>query len=202
MILSFDTSLPVLSVAILEDDLALGSLIVEGAGSRNEKLLPAVDWLLAEVGRTLESVDRIVVTRGPGSFTGIRIGLATAQGLSFSRGTELTAMSTHESVTPPGPGRVIVVSEAGRGEVYRTVLENGLAIGAPLLVPRVAAERDAAECDLFIDVDSICRDRNVALMAARRARLHRDEVDPGRYSDFTPIYVRASAAEEKRRTSE
>jgi tRNA threonylcarbamoyl adenosine modification protein YeaZ len=201
MILSLDTSLPVLSVAILEDDLALGSLIVEGAESRNEKLLPAVDWLLREVGRTLESVEHVVVTRGPGSFTGIRIGLATAQGIAFSRGIPLTAMSTHEAVAPPGPGRVIVVGEAGRGEVYRTELEDGLPCGPPLLVAREVAEREAGEQVLFIDVDSICRDRNVALMAARRALSNRSG-DPERYSDSTPIYVRASAAEERLRTGE
>lgn len=202
MILSFDTSLPVLSVAILEGDLALGSLIVEGAGSRNEKLLPAVDWLLGEIGRTLESVEHIVVTRGPGSFTGIRIGLATAQGLAFSRGVPLTAMPTHEAVVPAGPGRVIVVGEAGRGEVYRTVFEDGLPSGAPMLVGREIAEREAEEQALLIDVDAICRDRNVALMAARRALQNRSGDDPERYSDSTPIYVRASAAEEKLRTSE
>lgn len=188
LLLSFDTSLPVLSVAIVENGVPLGSLILEGAGSRNEKLLPAVDWLLGEVDRSLGDVSRIVVTRGPGSFTGVRIGLATAQGLAFSRDMPLVALSTHEAVMPDG-GSGVVIGDAGRGEVYRTRFENGRPVGDPDLVPREHESVDEA-----IDVVSICRTTNVALLAALR-------VDGGgareEWLDATPIYIRRSAAEEK-----
>ena len=188
MLLSFDTSLPVLSVAIVDDGLPLGSLILEGAGSRNEKLLPAVDWLLREVDRSLDDVSRIVVTRGPGSFTGVRIGLATAQGLAFSREIPLYAMSTHEAVMPEG-GSGMVIGDAGRGEVYRTLFEEGVPVGDPDLVPR-----DHPGVDEAIDIVAICRLTNVALLAALRVAggRARDE-----WADATPIYIRRSAAEEK-----
>ncbi len=188
MLLSFDTSLPVLSVAIVDEGVPLGSIIVESAGSRNEKLLPAVDWLLGEVGRTIDDVSRIVVTRGPGSFTGVRIGLATAQGLSFSRGIPMVAISTHEAVMPDS-GDGVVVGDAGRGEVYRTQFEGGVPVDAPDLVALEAVPADA------IDVVSICRLQNIALMAAMRV-LGMSEARP-EWSDSTPIYIRRSAAEEK-----
>ncbi|MDX1583178.1 MAG: tRNA (adenosine(37)-N6)-threonylcarbamoyltransferase complex dimerization subunit type 1 TsaB [Thermoanaerobaculia bacterium] len=193
MLISFDTSLPVLSVAIIDDGKPLGSLILESAGSRNEKLLPAVDWLLSEVGRSLDDLAAIIVTRGPGSFTGVRIGLATAQGLAFSRGIELVAISTHEAVAPAS-GSSVVFGDAGRGEVYRTRFADGAPLDLPDLVPRESVEEEA------IDVVEVCRLRNVALEAALRVS---GSGGPGRqaWSDATPIYVRPSAAEEKLRKS-
>ena len=79
LILAADTSLPILSVAIVRDAELLGATSVEGRSSRNEKLLPAIDWLLGETGADRRSIDIFAVTRGPGSFTGVRIGLATMQ---------------------------------------------------------------------------------------------------------------------------
>src|SRR5881227_1128946 len=107
LILAADTSLPLLSVALLRDGLLLGALALEGKGSRNEKLLPAVDWLLGEAGVDRRAVDLFAVTRGPGSFTGVRIGLATMQGLALALGKPVCAMSTHEAIVPPS-GRVTI----------------------------------------------------------------------------------------------
>lgn len=189
MLLSFDTSLPVLSVAIVEEGVPLGSVILEGAGSRNEKLLPAVDWLLGEVNRSLGDVTRLVVTKGPGSFTGVRIGLATAQGLSFSRSIPLTALSTHEAVIR-GEGTGVVIGEAGRGDVYRTRFDGGVPLEEPDLIPRTEVEGET-----ILDVEQICRHTNVALLAALRVHAAGAAV-PDRWADPTPIYVRRSAAED------
>src|SRR6185369_10804593 len=57
LILAADTSLPLLSVALLRDDDLLASAALEGKGSRNEKLLPAIDWLLGEAGVGRREVD-------------------------------------------------------------------------------------------------------------------------------------------------
>src|SRR5213596_3355368 len=100
LILAADTSLPLLSVALLRDGTLLGALALEGKGSRNEKLLPAVDWLLTESGLDRREVELFAVTRGPGSFTGVRIGLATLQGLALALGKSVCAMSTHEAIAP------------------------------------------------------------------------------------------------------
>src|SRR5437763_16042596 len=101
IILASDTSLPLLSVALLRDDDLLAAAALEGKGSRNEKLLPALDWLLGESGVDRRQIDLFAVTRGPGSFTGVRIGLATIQGLAMALGKPLCAMSTHEAIAPP-----------------------------------------------------------------------------------------------------
>ncbi|HEY6843333.1 MAG TPA: tRNA (adenosine(37)-N6)-threonylcarbamoyltransferase complex dimerization subunit type 1 TsaB, partial [Thermoanaerobaculia bacterium] len=65
LILAADTSLPILSVALLSDDALLGAMALEGRSSRNEKLLPAIDWLLAETATDRHAIDIFAVTRGP-----------------------------------------------------------------------------------------------------------------------------------------
>src|SRR5437588_604667 len=121
LILAADTSLPILSVALVLDDALLGAVALEGRSSRNEKLLPAIDWLLTEAAIERASVDLFAVTRGPGSFTGVRIGLATMQGLALALGKPVCAMSTHEAIAPAN-GRASIVDDArGGGARYRDI---------------------------------------------------------------------------------
>ena len=112
LILAADTSLPLLSVALLRDETVIGALVLEGKGSRNEKLLPSVDWLLSESGTAREAIDLFAVTRGPGSFTGVRIGLATIQGLALVLGKPVCAMSTHEAIASEFHQRVVIADDA------------------------------------------------------------------------------------------
>src|SRR3954471_13587897 len=98
LLLGVDTSLPLLSAALLRDGSLVGSVALQGAGSRNEKLLPAIDFLLGESGVTRQEIDLFAVTRGPGSFTGVRIGLATVQGMALALDKPVCAMSTHEAI--------------------------------------------------------------------------------------------------------
>ncbi|MGA8809083.1 MAG: tRNA (adenosine(37)-N6)-threonylcarbamoyltransferase complex dimerization subunit type 1 TsaB [Thermoanaerobaculia bacterium] len=192
LILAADTSLPLLSVALLLDDALLGAVALEGRSSRNEKLLPAIDWLLTEaaIGRT--SVDLFAVTRGPGSFTGVRIGLATMQGLALALGKPVCAMSTHEAIAPAN-GRASIVDDAGRGEFYVSVFEDAREVIAPHL-----AKRDEVDAlDHVIRVADVLQHDNVAIACARRARAIELRGDGERYRDITPIYVRLAEAEVK-----
>src|SRR5476649_529215 len=113
LILATDTSLAILSVALVRDDGLIGAVALEGKHSRNEKLLPAIDWLLSEAGIERTAIDLFAVTRGPGSFTGVRIGLATMQGLALALGKRVCAMSTHEAIALES-GRTAIVDDAGR----------------------------------------------------------------------------------------
>src|SRR5437868_8037204 len=132
LILAADTSLPILSVAIVRDDELLGATAVEGRSSRNEKLLPAIDWLLGEPAVDRRSIGLFAVTRGPGAFTGVRIGLATMQGMALALGKPVCAMSTHEAIAP-ARGKTLIVDDAGRGEFYVSIFENGEEVMPPRL---------------------------------------------------------------------
>lgn len=191
IILGADTSLPLLSVALIRDEAVLGSIALEGKGSRNEKLLPAIDWLLTESGTARGDVDLYAVTRGPGSFTGVRIGLATMQGMALALGKPLCAMSTHEAIAD-SRGRSVVVDDAGRGEFYVSAYDGGDEVEQPHLVS--AGEVPA---DHIIKVSDAVRTMNVALRCAQRAQqiVARGHLDA--YRDITPIYVRLAEAEVK-----
>lgn len=190
LILAADTSLPILSVALIRDDAVLGALALEGRGSRNEKLLPAVDWLLTEATVERGAVDLLAVTRGPGSFTGVRIGLATMQGLALAWRKPVCAMSTHEAVAFGEGGRVTVADDAGRGELYLSVFDDGEEVRAPHLA-------QSAEGARVLRVADVLQHANVALRCARRAGALAARNLLDRYRDVTPIYVRLAEAEVK-----
>lgn len=191
LVLAADTSLPILSVAIVDDGALVGAVAMEGKGSRNEKLLPAIDWLLAENQIERTRIDLFAVTRGPGSFTGVRIGLATIQGLALALGRPVCAMSTHEAIAHGESGRVAISDDAGRGELYVSVFD-----GSEVVPPHLASEVD--ESRVIRVADFLQRD-NVALRCARRALEIEQRGEGERYRDVTPIYVRLAEAEVKLR---
>ncbi|HEY0143206.1 MAG TPA: tRNA (adenosine(37)-N6)-threonylcarbamoyltransferase complex dimerization subunit type 1 TsaB [Thermoanaerobaculia bacterium] len=188
IVLAADTSLPILSVALIHDDALVGAMAMEGHGSRNEKLLPSIDWLLSENNIERGAIDLFAVTRGPGSFTGVRIGLATMQGLALALGKPVCAMSTHEAIAFGEPGRVAVIDDAGRGEFYLSAFEDGRELVAPHL---------AREAPAGIRVTEFLQRGNVALRCARRALAIERAGEGDRYRDVTPIYVRLAEAEVK-----
>ena len=193
LILATDTSLPILSVALIRDAQLLAASAVEGKNSRNEKLLPAIDWVLNETGSDRREIDLFAVTRGPGSFTGVRIGLATMQGMALALGKPVCAMSTHEAIAP-AHGKWLIVDDAGRGEFYVSEHEEG----EEVLAPRLARSEDLVSFQaekLF--VADVLRERNVALSCARRAEKIALGGRVGEYGDITPIYVRLAEAEVK-----
>jgi tRNA threonylcarbamoyladenosine biosynthesis protein TsaB len=190
LVLAADTSLPILSVALISDGALIGAMALEGRGSRNEKLLPAIDWLLSENAVDRHSVDLFAVTRGPGSFTGVRIGLATIQGLALALGRPVCAMSTHEAVAFGEPGRIVVVDDAGRGESYVSHFDDG----RETLAPHIGIAPDDRR---VIRLAELLQRDNVALRCARRAIDLEQRGEGERYRDVTPIYVRLAEAEVK-----
>ena len=204
-ILSVDTSLPTLSVALLLAGQALGGVTLAGRESRNEKLLPAIDWLLSEAGLPRDAIGLLVVTRGPGSFTGVRVALATVQGLSFALGAPVIAMSTHEAFAETEAGgttTLLIHGDAGRGERYVSGFHNDRETLPPVLMKREALDDLMDRYQLSIDIDRALETVNVAHLAARRASRIVSAGDIALYRDVTPIYVRLAEAEVRLRERE
>jgi tRNA threonylcarbamoyladenosine biosynthesis protein TsaB len=203
LILAADTSLPILSVALLDGPTLLGAVALEGRSSRNEKLLPAIDWLLSECTVDRHRIELFATTRGPGSFTGVRIGLATMQGLALALDRPLCAMSTHEAIAL-GEGdrdhshpleRLLVYDDAGRGELYLSLFEGHRQTIAPRLATVEEQVTLAAEAALAISVAEFTQHANVAAGCARRALEIANRGQLASYADVTPIYVRLAEAE-------
>ena len=195
LILSVDTSMPLFSVALVDGETLLAAYAAVGKSSRNEKLLPAIDWLLAEGGIERGAIDLFAVTRGPGSFTGVRIGLATIQGLAFALARPIAAISTHEAALGETPGAsALVYSDAGRGEYYASGFRGGAADLEPTLVTAEQLDGLRGEYEETINLDFRIGRENLALLAARRVQAlgARGDDLP---REATPIYVRLAEAE-------
>jgi tRNA threonylcarbamoyladenosine biosynthesis protein TsaB len=110
--LAFDTATAVATSALVEDDEVLGERV-----SRAQTLLEDVDALLRQAGAHPSDLDRLAVGIGPGSFTGVRIGLAVARGLALSLDLPGSGVSTLAALAAGAPGAQPVV-DAKRREVF------------------------------------------------------------------------------------
>ena len=124
-ILAIESATDWLSVALLEGESVVALKSPEATRQHAGTLLPTVDALLAEAGWSLSSLDALAVSTGPGSFTSLRIGLATAKGLAFGRSFQavgvptLEAMALSELESAAGTEReVVALLDARRGEWY------------------------------------------------------------------------------------
>ena len=115
------------AAAVLSDDEVLATFSAGDAMTGSELLLPMAEAALRSAGITMGDVDLFAVTAGPGSFTGVRIGVALVKGLAFGRGNVCCGVSTLEALAEnvlPLPGLVCPVMDARRGELYAALFES------------------------------------------------------------------------------
>jgi tRNA threonylcarbamoyladenosine biosynthesis protein TsaB len=112
LILAFDTATDVATSALVSDGEVLGERT-----SRAVTVLEDVDALLRQAGAHTRELEGIAVGIGPGSFTGVRIGLATARGLALALGVPVAGVSTLDALAAGAPGALPVI-DARRGEVF------------------------------------------------------------------------------------
>jgi len=123
LILAFDTATDVATSALVSNGEVLGERL-----SRAVTLLEDVDALLRQAGAHTGDVEALAVGIGPGSFTGVRIGLATARGIALALGIPVAGVSTLDALAAGAPGAVPVV-DARRREVF--VLQGEPRVAAP-----------------------------------------------------------------------
>ena len=163
MLLALNTCGNTASVALARassEDLKILATATLAVRTYSARLIPEIAGLLASQSATMADVEAIVVVNGPGSFTGIRIGLSTAKGLAEAAGTPLIAVSrlallAHASGLP----HVLAAVDAGRGDYYVGEYRNGENVGEVLLTGEetVAAARRPGAGVLVCD-ESIAKD--------------------------------------------
>ncbi len=126
-ILGIETSMYAGSIAVSEDEKVLGEYYFNTGPSHSEKLMPSIQWLLTELSIDKTALEAVAVSLGPGSFTSLRIGLASAKGLSYALGIPIIGISTLELMAnnvPFAPFRICPLIDARRGEVFAAFFES------------------------------------------------------------------------------
>ena len=128
-VLAFDTSSKALSLAILEDKQLLAETTINIKKNHSITLMPAIDFLMANLDLTPKDLDRIVVAKGPGSYTGLRITVATAKTLAHTLNIELVGMSSLLALVPSQQeGLVVPLMDARRNNVYAGFYEHAQSV--------------------------------------------------------------------------
>lgn len=221
-ILSLDTSTFTGSVALVDDGAVLAESVARVRATHSEQLLPLVREVLSRAGVALDAIDRIAVGIGPGSFTGVRIAVATAKGLHLASGVALVGVSSLDALAASAwsaRGPVLSTLDARRGEVYaalydvapdgrRVVFEathgSATSIGAKALasagvgVITVVGDLSPADFDALSSGDRARFVRAPRVFEAPLARVIAWEALEGRATPddgaLEPLYVRGSDA--------
>ncbi|WP_181350535.1 tRNA (adenosine(37)-N6)-threonylcarbamoyltransferase complex dimerization subunit type 1 TsaB [Thalassobacillus sp. CUG 92003] len=126
-VLAIDTSNHSLGVAIIKNSHVAGELVTTIKKNHSVRLMPAIQQLMASTETTPEELDRIAVAVGPGSFTGVRIGLSTAKTMAWSLDIPVVGISSLEAVAFQGQyfsGQVCPFFDARRGLVYTSLYDG------------------------------------------------------------------------------
>ena len=125
-ILAMDTSNKALSLTLLQDKEVLGQVTLNIKKNHSITLMPAIDFLMNSLDMKPTDLDRIAVAQGPGSYTGLRIAVATAKALAHTLKIELVGVSSLLALVPEQvEGLVIPVMDARRNNVYAGFYQSG-----------------------------------------------------------------------------
>ena len=223
-VLGIETATPVCGVALVDGTKLLGEYSVNAGRTHSQRLMPMVSALLAEAGLTRDGLDGVAVSRGPGSYTGLRIGLTTGKALAFALGKPIAAVPTLEALAHnlSGTGALVCpVLDAKRGEVYtglyRTDGRRPETVEPPRAVDlRAWLERlsdaegefifcgDGADTHWKLILEALGSRAGLAPLhsrlprAASVAELGRSRIETGGSEDvfgLNPLYLRRSEAE-------
>ena len=150
-ILALESSATAASVALCEDEALIAQSFRDTGLTHSQTLLPMTEELLAHCGLTVTDLDLIAVAAGPGSFTGLRIGLSTAKGLAWSAQKPCCAVSTLEAMAwqlSHVPGEILCAMDARRNQVY-----NARFVSDGVTLKRLCEDRAIALADLFRELD-------------------------------------------------
>lgn len=149
MILAIETSVERVGVAVGDADGIRASSMLASDRRHAESLAPMIDFVLRQAGLTVSSIDQIAVDAGPGLFTGMRVGLATAQTMAWALDLPVVPVGSLETIAyglGPCEDTVAVALDARRGEVYFAVFAASEGHGEPraVVAPSVMSPQDAA----------------------------------------------------------
>ena len=222
LILALESSAKAASVALMQDAELLAQYSQCSGLTHSRTLLPMVEDMLKNTDKKLADVDFIAVAHGPGSFTGIRIGVSTVKGLAWASDKKCVGVSTLAAMAWHGAaagGLVCPVMDARRSQVYNALFE--IKDGAPerlcrdraIALSELAAELKGYDREVLLVGDGArlsfdyltaegisCRiaPQNLLYQSAWGVGMESLRIEPGTADDLLPVYLRLSQAERER----
>ena len=222
LILAFESSAKAASVALCRDGHLLSQYSQCSGLTHSRTLLPMAEDMLKNAELTLQDVDLIAVAHGPGSFTGIRIGVSTVKGLAWAGDKPCVGVSTLEAMAWHGlaaGGYVCPVMDARRSQVYNALFEikdgrpQRLCPDRPIALAELAEDVKKLDAPVFLVGDGAAITRaffdaqGIPCRVAPENLLWQDawgvamaalDKEPGSADSLLPVYLRLSQAERER----
>ena len=210
MILCIETSTAVLSVALARDGAVVCERVCTEPRSQAALTAPLVKEVLDAAGITAGECDAVCVSAGPGSYTGLRVGVSTAKGLAFGASIPLLSMGTLDILVEgveETPAMIVPMIDARRMEVYTAVYSAGgdrlTEVEARVIGPDAFAEYLEQGEGLFVGDGALkcqevithpnARFREAFPLARHMARRAQEDFDAGKFQDvayFEPFYLK------------
>ena len=210
MILCIETSTAVLSVALARDGAVVCERVCTEPRSQAALTAPLVKEVLSDAGITAGACDAVCVSAGPGSYTGLRVGVSTAKGLAFGAGIPLLSMGTLDILVEgveETPAFIVPMIDARRMEVYTAVYsargDRLTEVEARVIGPDAFAEYLEQGEVLFVGDGALkcqevithpnARFREAFPLARHMARRAQEDFDAGKFQDvayFEPFYLK------------
>ena len=230
LILAFETSAKAGSVALMQDGVLLGQSYQNTGLTHSQTLLSMAESMLSQAGKTAQEVEAVAVAAGPGSFTGVRIGVAAAKGLAWGREIPCYGVSTLEAMAESlavHTGYVLPVMDARRSQVYTALFRADNGKLSPVMEDCAISLEELGETiknlelPVFLvgDGSILCyhtlKEVCPALVLPPEHRMHQRAVgvalvaqkkiaagEPGDGKALAPNYLRLSQAERERKEKE
>lgn len=220
LILALESSAKAASVALMEGEKLIAQYSQCSGLTHSRTLLPMVDDMLKNTENTIAGVDLIAVAHGPGSFTGIRIGVSTVKGLAWAADKMCVGVSTLEAMAWHGSsagGVICPVMDARRSQVYNALFEikdgrpQRLCEDRAIALSELAGEIRGKNAFLVGDgaeltyeymkkegIDCCIAPSNLLYQSAWGVGMAAMGKTPGTADDLLPVYLRLSQAERER----
>jgi len=193
LLLAIETTVGPFSLALFKDGKLIATYHQQQPHCQAEQLIPSISDILTAHGYEYSDIGAIAASIGPGSFTGIRIGLAAAQGISIALGCPIIGISTLEAIATTGEGDDYMIAlNAGRDQFYSQSFSNINGHIHPISPPKLISPEEAAEASIIItnthDSYPILSAHNVGMQALARM------ATGGAIDSPSPIYIRDADA--------
>ncbi|MBR6514043.1 MAG: tRNA (adenosine(37)-N6)-threonylcarbamoyltransferase complex dimerization subunit type 1 TsaB [Clostridia bacterium] len=219
--LAIDSTAKAASAALLKDETVIAEYTQNTGHTHSETMLPMAQAVMNAAGVTPDDVDLFAISAGPGSFTGVRIGISLIKGLCFGKNKPIAALSSMSTLArnlEGYEGVVCPVMDARRNQVYTAIFRDGIRQTEDMLIPCSELEEmlRGYDCPIYFTGDGYdlarrlielpnikhtpvrLRLQNAVSVALEGIRCYNENINIFTDTEVMPIYLRASQAERER----